>query len=103
MKEEKNLQYVLCVITLLIGAGLTRGYLIISLYNSFSPGKPETWTVGTAVNFVLAGFLTYMLSFIFRIAIAYFALKQQSEKISGAKEPGRTESAEITGAAAFFV
>jgi sensor histidine kinase YesM len=84
-ERGKKLQYVLFVIVLLIGAGLTRGYLIISLYNTFSPGKPETWTLGTAVNFVLAGFLTYMLSFIFRIAIAYFALKQQSEKILAQK------------------
>lgn len=84
-ERGKKLQYVLYIIALLIGAGLTRGYLIISLYNSFSPGKPETWTIGTAVNFVMAGFLTYMLSFIFRIAIAYFALKQQSEKILAQK------------------
>jgi len=80
-ERGKKLQYVVCVIILLIGAGLARGYLIISLYNTFRPDHPETWTVGTAVNFILAGFLTYMLSFIFRIAIAYFALKQQSEKI----------------------
>ncbi len=84
-QRGKKLQYVLYVITLLMGAGLTRGYLIISLYNSFNPDKPEAWSFGTAVNFVLAGFLTYMLSFIFRIAIAYFALKQQSEKILAQK------------------
>jgi LytS/YehU family sensor histidine kinase len=33
------------------------------------------------LNYILAGILTYMLRFIFRIAIAYFDLKQQSEKI----------------------
>lgn len=33
------------------------------------------------LNFVVAGVMTYMLSFIFRIALAYFELKQQSEKI----------------------
>jgi len=37
--------------------------------------------LGTMLNFIFAGFLTYMLSFIFRIANAYYALKQQSEKI----------------------
>ncbi|HET7000442.1 MAG TPA: histidine kinase [Puia sp.] len=84
-ERGKKLQYVLLVIILLISAGLARGYLIISLYNSFRPDNPESWTIGTAVNFVLAGFLTYMLSFIFRIAIAYFALKQQSEKILAQK------------------
>jgi LytS/YehU family sensor histidine kinase len=34
-----------------------------------------------ALNFVIAGFLSYMLSFVFRIAIAYFGLKQQAEEI----------------------
>jgi sensor histidine kinase YesM len=33
----------------------------------------------------MAGFLTYLLSFVFRIAIAYFSLKQQSEKILAQK------------------
>ena len=81
----KKVQYVVYVIVLLIGCGLARGYLIITLYNSFFPEKPETWSFSAAVNFVLAGFLTYMLSFIFRIALAYFALKQQSEKILAQK------------------
>jgi len=81
----KKLQYVLYVIGLLIACGLARGFLMITLYNAFFPEKPETWSFGTAVNFVLAGFLTYMLSFIFRIAIAYFDLKQQSEKILAQK------------------
>jgi sensor histidine kinase YesM len=84
-ERGKKVQYVLYVIVLLIVAGLARGFLIISLYNMFFPKNPETWSFGTAVNFVLAGFLTYMLSFIFRIAIAYFALKQQSEKILAQK------------------
>ena len=47
--------------------------------------KPEPITVGSYVNFIVAGLLTYLLSFIFRIAIAYFALKQQSEKILAQK------------------
>jgi sensor histidine kinase YesM len=84
-ERGKKWQYVLSVIALLIGAGLLRGLLIITLYNIFVPQNPETWSFGTALNFVLAGFLTYLLSFIFRIALAYFALKQQSEKILAQK------------------
>lgn len=84
-EKGKKIQYVLYVIVFLIACGLARGFLIITLYNSFFPEKPETWSFGAAVNFVLAGFLTYMLSFIFRIALAYFALKQQSEKILAQK------------------
>jgi sensor histidine kinase YesM len=38
-------------------------------------------SVGSVAQFLVAGLLTYMLSFIFRIAIAYFKLKQQAEEI----------------------
>ncbi|HEV3251330.1 MAG TPA: sensor histidine kinase, partial [Puia sp.] len=84
-ERGKKLRYVLYVITLLIGGGLAKGYLIILLNNTFSPKTPEFMTFGMAVYFVLAGFLTYLLSFIFRIALAYFTLKQQSEKILAQK------------------
>ena len=41
----------------------------------------EKMTTETIINFIVAGVLIYLLSFIFRIAIAYFELKQQSEKM----------------------
>ena len=80
-----KVQYVIYVILLLVGAGLGRGYLIMTMYNTFFAKVPEVWTFGMTINFVVAGFLTYLLSFIFRIAIAYFSLKQQSEKILAQK------------------
>jgi LytS/YehU family sensor histidine kinase len=42
---------------------------------------PDKMTLEAIINFTVAGLLTYMLSFIFRMALAYFELKQQSEKI----------------------
>jgi len=84
-ERGRKVQYVLCVIVLLVGGGLARGYLIMLIYNAFFAKKPEAWTFGMTLNFVIAGFLTYLLSFIFRIAIAYFSLKQQSEKILAQK------------------
>ncbi|MGZ3811990.1 MAG: sensor histidine kinase [Mucilaginibacter sp.] len=74
-------EYVVCVIILLIAVGLSRGNLIMYLYNTYFAKKPELITFGMQLNFVIAGFLTYLLSFVFRIAIAYFSLKQQAEKI----------------------
>jgi sensor histidine kinase YesM len=73
--------YVVLVIAMLIAGGLSRGYLMITLYNKFFPKMTDEITWGSMLNYILAGILTYMLSFIFRIAIAYFDLKQQSEKI----------------------
>jgi len=73
--------YVVCVIVFLVGGGLGRGYLVIYLANRFVMKMPEGMTLGMALNFVIAGVLNYMLSFVFRIALAYFALKQQAEEI----------------------
>jgi sensor histidine kinase YesM len=80
-EKGKKAQYVIYVIILLIGGGLLRGYLIMFLYNKYFAVKPEAISVSMTINFVVAGFLTYMLSFIIRIALAYFSLKQQAEKI----------------------
>jgi sensor histidine kinase YesM len=73
--------YIICVIILLVVSGLSRGYLLVNLYNHYYPTMREQMTLETIINFIVAGFLTYMLSFIFRVAMAYFELKQQSEKI----------------------
>ena len=73
--------YVICIIILLVASGLARGHLIINLSNYYYPSMQEQMNLETVINFIVAGFLTYMLSFIFRIAMAYFVLKQASEKI----------------------
>ena len=77
--------YVILAIIFVVSVGLTRGFLMTFLYNKYFAVKPEVITKGTIFNFMIAGFLTYLLSFIFRIAIAYFTLKQQSEKILAQK------------------
>jgi LytS/YehU family sensor histidine kinase len=78
--------YVIAVIIMLVGGGLGRGYLIMYISNTYFPMKnPEKMIVSSMVYFVLSATLTYLLSFIFRIAIAYFSLKQQSEKILAQK------------------
>src|SRR5579863_6372411 len=63
--------YIICVIILLAAAGLSRGYLLTNLYNSIYPMMKEKMTTGSIINFIVAGVLIYLLSFIFRIAIAY--------------------------------
>ncbi|MGZ3776702.1 MAG: sensor histidine kinase [Mucilaginibacter sp.] len=76
-----KVEYVICVIVLLVGGGLGRGYLLIYLVNHFLLTPPEKMDLGMALNFIIAGVLNYMLSFVFRIALAYFSLKQQAEEI----------------------
>lgn len=76
-----KVEYVICVVVLLVGGGLGRGYLLIYLFNHFVSAPPEKMDSGMALNFIIAGVLNYMLSFVFRIALAYFSLKQQAEEI----------------------
>jgi hypothetical protein len=84
-EQGRKAEYIIYVFILLVGGGLARGYLVMWVWNSYFNPKPEAITLGTMLNFVIAGFLNYLLSFIFRIAIAYFTLKQQSEKILAQK------------------
>jgi len=80
-EKGRTLSYILYVVIFLIGTGIIRGYVIMYLDIHFFSPKPMPMTFSMFVYFIVAGFLTFLLSFIFRIAIAYFALKQQSEKI----------------------
>ncbi|HZY36082.1 MAG TPA: sensor histidine kinase [Mucilaginibacter sp.] len=79
--KDKKIIYVILVMILLIGVGIARGFVITKINNHFYPKEHEQFTPETMLYYVLAGFLTYLLSFVFRIAIAYFTLKQQSEKM----------------------
>ncbi|QHS55599.1 hypothetical protein GWR56_08610 [Mucilaginibacter sp. 14171R-50] len=74
--------YILAVIVLLLITGALRAYLSLYIYNAFfAMGHPTKMKFEAIMSFVIAGLLIFMLSFIFRIALAYFKLKQQSEDI----------------------
>jgi sensor histidine kinase YesM len=74
--------YILSVIILLLITGAFRAYLSLHIYNLyFAMGHPTTMKFEAIISFIVAGVLIFMLSFIFRIALAYFTLKQQSEEI----------------------
>ncbi|HVW95359.1 MAG TPA: histidine kinase [Mucilaginibacter sp.] len=84
-EKGNKLLYAILALILLIGGGFARGYIIMYMDIHFFAEKPMPMTLNMFVYFILAGILTFLLSFIFRIAIAYFALKQQSEKILAQK------------------
>lgn len=84
-QKGRRIWYVLFVILFLIIAGMLRGYAIISAYNFFLPGKTRLITLGALLNYITAGILVYILSLVFRIAIEYFKLKQQTEEIMAQK------------------
>jgi sensor histidine kinase YesM len=73
--------YVLSVIVFLFAVGIIRGFITLTVYNTFFAPKPQEMTFKVLSSFIVGGILIFLLSFIFRIAIAYFDLKRQSEEI----------------------
>jgi sensor histidine kinase YesM len=80
-QKGKYVWYVLSVIIFVAAIGILRGYTTLFLYNTFFAKTPEQISLKTIINYVSGGVLIYMLSLIFRIALAYFKLKQQTEEI----------------------
>jgi sensor histidine kinase YesM len=80
-QKGKFVWYGITVALFLVVTGVLRGYVTILVYEYFSLMKP--WPVDFLVllGYVPGGVLIYVLSLIFRIAIAYFGLKQQTEEI----------------------
>jgi LytS/YehU family sensor histidine kinase len=76
-----RITYALVAIVFLVTAGLSRGYLTLSLYNTYVAKQPEPVTIRMMTNYIAGALLIFVLSFIFRIAIAYFKLKQHAEEI----------------------
>ncbi|PYF72829.1 sensor histidine kinase [Pedobacter nutrimenti] len=80
--EKGNyLTYLAASIALLLITGMLRGCISWAIYNAYFAPKPIPMSPKIMFNFVIAGLLVFLLSHIFRIAIAYFKLKQQTEDI----------------------
>lgn len=80
-EPKKYMAYVLTVLLALLLIGISRCYAIMLFHNLMFPAEPEAITIVRIANFVTAGLLIFVLSFVFRIALAYFAIKKQSEQI----------------------
>nr|WP_294944252.1 sensor histidine kinase [uncultured Mucilaginibacter sp.] len=77
--------YILAVIIFLFAVGMTRGFVTMTVYNTFFAPKPQLMTFKVLSSFIVGGILIFLLSFIFRMAMAYFDLKRQSEEIIAQK------------------
>lgn len=80
-QKRRFVWYAVFVSLFLIITGILRGYAAIRLYQYFllvKPG-PISWLV--LLGYVPGGVLIFVLSLVFRMAIAYFTLKQQTEEI----------------------
>ena len=79
-QKRRYMLYVAGSILLLLLAGTGRGYVSLIIHNEFLSAAPRLLDIGTYVTFFLSGITVFVLSFIFRLAIAYFMIKQASEE-----------------------
>ncbi|SDH18601.1 sensor histidine kinase [Chitinophaga filiformis] len=80
-QKKKFVLYLLGAIILLVTAGLGRGYLSLYIRNETFAAAPHWLDTWSHITFLLSVSTVFILSFVFRLAMAYFTLKQQSEKI----------------------
>lgn len=73
--------YGVSVFVLLAVAGLGRAYLSWYLYYEYFSPQYKPFQIGMVLNLLVGGTLTFILSFIFRIALAYFELKKENDAI----------------------
>ncbi len=80
-QKQRFALYGISVTLFLVLTGVLRGYASITLYQHFLLAKPGPVNLLALLSYVPGGVLIYILSLVFRIAIAYFTLKQQTEEI----------------------
>jgi hypothetical protein len=83
--EKGNIAlYILASLTLLAAVGIARAYLSATIYNRFfvkPPEQPEQLDGWRYLYTSTTGVAIFVLSFVFRIAMAYFRLKRQAEQM----------------------
>src|ERR1700761_7133997 len=73
--------YVISSLVLLTIAGITHTLISVNIYNRYFAKMKEALNLQTYLYFSLAGLVIFMLSFVFRIALAYFRIKRQAQQI----------------------
>jgi len=71
-------KYVAAVLLFLPAAGLARAFIMSSIYNAWFTDMPQPVTLSIVLRYMAGIPLLFLLSFIFRMAITYFSLKQQT-------------------------
>jgi sensor histidine kinase YesM len=80
-QKRRFVAYVISVVFFLILIGMLKGYTGIILYRYVLHIKTPPVNLLELLSYVPGGVLIYVLSLVFRIALAYFTLKRQTEEI----------------------
>jgi len=79
-QKRRYVLYIAGSVLLLLLAGAGKVYLSLATHSKYFSAAPRLLDMGTYVTFFLSGITVFVLSFIFRLAIAYFMIKQESEE-----------------------
>ena len=79
-QKRRYVPYIAGSVLLLLLTGAAKYYIGFAIHNDYYPTAPRLLDAGTYVTFILMGITVFVLSFIFRLAIAYFMIKQESEE-----------------------
>lgn len=77
--------YILTSIVLLIATGILKSWISQVIYNTWFAKKYYALTWQNIVYVTVGCAVVFILSFVFRIALAYFALKRQTQQIQEQK------------------
>lgn len=80
-QKGRRLAYVVAIIFFLAVVAGIRALLTWSVYNAFFAKKPIPFNPSMIYTYILGGILVLILSFPFRMALAYFTLKKQTAAI----------------------
>jgi sensor histidine kinase YesM len=79
-QKKRYVPYIAGSVLLLLLTGAGKVYIGFAIHNEYYPTAPRLLDPETYVTFFLSGITVFVLSFIFRLAIAYFMIKQASEE-----------------------
>ena len=79
-QKKRYALYVVASVLLVLVAGLVKGYLSLYISSRYFSTAFGVQDPGTHLSFFLSGLTVFVLSLVIRLAIAYFAVKQQSEE-----------------------
>jgi len=79
-QKKRYVLYAVGSVLLVLVAGLAKGYLSLYISSQYFAKAFRVQNAGTHLSFFLSGVTIFVLSLVIRLAIAYFAVKQQSEE-----------------------
>jgi len=84
-QKGKIVSYIIAVIVFLFVIGLIRTFVTLVIYNSFFTDQPEVLTLKIVGSTFIGSLMIFLLSFVFRMALEYFRLKERSDEIIAQK------------------